>query len=131
MSLAADLFTALSGSAGITAVVGARIYPKVMPEATPLPGPTLVYKDLDSTLTLTHSGPSGLREAHFQFDVYATTEEDADAGADAVNAFLSTFSGTVGGTAFQGAVHIREAGSYERETRLFRALVEWGIWYTG
>ena len=130
MSAESDFFTALSGCTPLAAIVGTRIYPNVMPEATPLPGPTLVLKSIDSPLEITHSGPTGLRFIHYQFDVYAALKEDTLSGRDALNAFLSTLSVTSGATAFKGAVHVRESDFYERETRLFRALVEWEIWHS-
>lgn len=130
MNLEADLFTALSGCVPLTDIVEARIYPNVMPENTSLLGPTLVAKDMESPLDITHSGPTGLRFSHYQFDLYAVTKEDAASARTALNTFLTTFSGIVGGTTFSGCVHRTENSFYERETRLFRALVEWDIWHS-
>ena len=130
MSFEADTLTALEASTALAAVVGSRIYPNVMPEATPLPGPTLVFKLISDPIEMTHSGPSVLRRAHYQFDFYAVSPEDAIAGRDALNSYLSTINATIGATFFEGANHMKQSDFYERETRLFRQLVEWEIWHS-
>jgi hypothetical protein len=130
MSVEADFLLALQSATGVTAVVSSRVYPNIMPEATPLPGPTLVLKVITSPWELVHSGNPGLRFTHYQFDFYAAAKEDTIAGRDALNAFLAGLSATFGSTLFEGCVHARESDFYERETRLYRALVEWEIWHS-
>ena len=128
MSVEADFLTLLQASTSFVASVGGRIYPNVIPENPSWPGPSVVIKVLDDPLAISHSGPTGLRFAHYRFDFYAQAKEDAIAGRDALNAFLGALSNTkAGATLFAGATHRKEMDAYERDTRLFRELVEWDI----
>jgi len=126
MSIESDLCSLLKTSSALVAVVGARLFADTMLENGVFPA--LVYKEITSGLEIAHGGATGLRPFTYQFDAYATTRADAVAARDAINALMKSLAPvTVGATAFQGANFRQQMTNYERETRLFRAIVEWEI----
>jgi hypothetical protein len=80
MSAEAQLYSALAGASGVTALVGARIYPVEAP-----PGPTqpyAVYQRIATESVVTHgqpgaSTPDHLDGCHFQVTAVASTMLEA------------------------------------------------------
>lgn len=90
MSLQTDLKAYLGAHAGLSALIGARLYPVTLPQEPTLPAAT--YLVVDDPATYHHSG-SGRRQARIQLDIYAATYLAGQAIADqmeaAVNAWRS------------------------------------------
>lgn len=77
MSYSDDLYTQLSGHAGLTALVGKRIYPRRVRQPTPLP--YLILVKVSDVPTYSHQGNSNLRRIRQQVSVYADSETSAEA----------------------------------------------------
>ncbi len=82
MSMEADLLAVLEANAGVSALVGARIYPMVLPQRVTLPA--IRYQVISTIPQPTHNGPSGLRQYRLQLSVHAATYSSAQAVAEAL-----------------------------------------------
>lgn len=82
-----QLRAALVGHAGVTALVGARVYPLLIPEGTPLP--CVTYQRVSGTPENTLEGHSGLEEVMVQVDCWSATYGGAKALAKQVRAAMA------------------------------------------
>ena len=75
MSIETVLFTRLTTHAGLTALIGKRVYPLLMPQSkgTETKLPCVVYQKISSVPVYSHSGDSTLTATRFQFSCYAKT----------------------------------------------------------
>lgn len=124
------LYAHLSASAGISALVGTRIYPGMLPQSPTKPALvyTLVAQAPDYTLDS--------RESYnplIQIDCFADTNVAAQGVADAVDAVLSGFTGTFGGGGNTVTVieclRVGRQDIYEDETFEFRVVLEYRFRY--
>lgn len=97
----AALLNLLRGHPPLTAVVGRRIdWGTQPPVQRTRPFATLTLVSEPETMTL--DGPSGVRAALVQVDVWADTYAAAEAGAQAVRGLLAGYRGLSGGVTFCG-----------------------------
>jgi hypothetical protein len=88
MTVESDFYTLLSGNAGVTARVGARIYPDVLPEECAYPAIVFARTRTDSEPYLGLSGQSFGADVDLSVGCWGNTRTEADAAADAVDAAL-------------------------------------------
>jgi len=116
MSIQSELFTKLSGTAGVSALVATRIRPVKLPHGYTLPA--IVYTRITSPRIYHLGGASGRTRTRFQIDSWATTEAAASNVADAVRAALSGFNGTL--TTLKAVIHLeREQDQYDADAEAF------------
>ena len=99
MSIRSGLFSHLSGTAAITAIVGTspkRIYPVFLPQGRP--HPALIYKRIDGGHDHNLKGSAGHATGKFQIDALSDSYEGADTLAEAVRQAMDGFGGTFGST---------------------------------
>lgn len=89
MSAETTLYSTLSGAAGVSAIVAARIYPDVVPQDAALPCIGFARGETDYTTTIHATGPVA-EDAVFEVSCMATTRSGADALAEAVIAACNT-----------------------------------------
>lgn len=105
MSAETELYALLSGAPGLTALVGARIYPDAIPEDAVLPA--VVYARASTEPVLSVSGHKFAETARLTISAWAKTRTSAAAVGDQVEAALlaawqpaldrsSVFDGEVG-----------------------------------
>lgn len=82
----ADLLAVLEANVGVSALVGARIYPMILPQRVTLPA--IRYQVISTIPQPTHNGASGLRQYRIQLSVHAATYSAAQAVAEALHAAL-------------------------------------------
>lgn len=75
MSLDAALYSKLTGTAGITAVIGTRMYPSIIPQGATLPA--ITYQRISTVEFTSHDGPSGLVRARYEIIAWAETNAAA------------------------------------------------------
>lgn len=123
----------LQNTAGLTALIGTRVYLEQLPQGATLP--CLTYQRISTSRVLTHdtSGSSGTAYPRFQFDAWATTYGSAKAIADALRAALNGFKGTITSGADSVVV---QASLVDSETSLpdlaagmARVMSEYVIWH--
>jgi hypothetical protein len=113
------LFAHLSTSATVAAVVGARIYPTILPQNPTLPAIAYVRTLTEPVCAL--GGYCNLENVKMQIDVYATSFEGMKAASTAVMIAMRT------ATAYQ-SIAINETDGYDEENRLYRGTIEYSLW---
>lgn len=81
------IYQLLAAQAGLTAIVGSRIYPHHLPDDATFPA--LVFRQVSSKPDYSHDGDSELDTARIQFDAYGTTKAQAVQVSTQVRALLS------------------------------------------
>ncbi len=107
MSAETELYAALSGFAGLTALVSTRIYPDAVPEGNALPA--VVYQRLETELTMTIGSVAVAEDVKFSIAAWAETRAAADAAADQIALALSAAGNPA---TDRSAEHDAELGAY-------------------
>ena len=125
MASAVDFETALLRTlredAGLSALVGNKVFPLAIPAGNYLP--CVTFQRIGGMPANTLSGHSGLEEIDLQIDVYAKNYGEAKAVAKAVRAAMPP-SGDV-----FGAHLIDDQDLYEDGTNYFRVSMEFKVWF--
>jgi len=119
MSVEDDLYTTLTGAAGVAALVGSKVYPGVIPQNTALPA--VVYTMFYGGRVATLAGDTGGRNPQFQVDSWATTYEGAKALNEAVHTALA------GAVAFK-STPLGDRDDADPDEKLYRVIAEFSIW---
>lgn len=94
----AALFSQLTVTADLVAVVGSRIFPLVLPQdVSILSQPALTYQVISNVRVQHLTGPSGVTVARVQFTPHAMKPSDATAILDALRFAFDGFTGLLGG----------------------------------
>lgn len=124
MTIEQSLFTALSDSASVAALIGngdspttVRLYPEVAPDE--VTRPYAVYSVISAVKPMTFSGRSTLENARIQIDCYSDTYAEARTLSDTILAAVDDGMslGDNQATTF-----------YEREPRLHRFSLDLSLW---
>ena len=115
------IYSALSNAEAITAIVGTRIYPVVMPQEEK--GVSIVYSIGSNNPDQTKDGPSTL-ETYF-FEIYCVSKRytEVDALASLVRSTLEAYTST----AVQTIRYQSEADDFEFETRSYLRIIQFKI----
>lgn len=82
MSLYADIFTKISSIAGMSALVGRRVFHRRADQGTETP--YIVYYAVGGSPGIALDGPTGLDKKRVQVDIYADTSDAGEQVADKV-----------------------------------------------
>ena len=104
------LVALLEADAGVSALVGNRIYPIVIPDGASLPA--IAYQRISGPRAETMDGPSGLAWPRFQITSVAETVSEAIALANAVRHALDGYSGTVLGVVIDSILILNESTAF-------------------
>lgn len=118
MSAETEVFAALSGDAGVTALVAQRIYPDVLPEKSAYPA--VVFARVRTEPTYGISGNYFGADVGLQVGCWGTTRTQADAVGSAVETALR----------LAGMPHVGRTAGYDEETDLFASVIELEIFET-
>lgn len=125
MSSAVDFETVLlrmlQEDAGLSALVGSKVFPLFIPSGNYLP--CVTFQRIGGRPANTLSGASGLEEIDLQIDVWAWDYDEAKAIAKAVRAAMPP-SGEV-----FGAHLVEDQDLYEDGTNYFRVSMEYKVWF--
>lgn len=127
MSVPSALVTLLGANSTFTDIFGTRIYPGILPYNPTLPA--VRYNKVAGSGGTT-TGPD-LVMTRIQFDVYANTALEAEAGAKALYGALRRYSGTVGGMTISDIQLDYMQTILEPVTDSWRALVDFKVWSEG
>lgn len=115
------LLRTLREDAGLSVLVGSKVFALVIPQGTKLP--CITFQRIGGMPANTLSGHSGLEEIDLQIDVWARDYDEAKAIAKAVRAAMSP-SGP------QFCAHlIEDQDLYEDGTNYFRVSMEFKVWF--
>lgn len=112
------IFTALTGDTGVSAIVGSRVYPVVIPQKAALP--CVTYLRVSGPQEMSLSGHSGLESVRVQVDAWAESYETAKSLASAIQSALlgaSTFAVT----------SASDRDLFEDETGVFRVSTDFHV----
>ena len=115
------LLRTLREDAGLSALVGNKVFALVIPQGTKLP--CITFQRLGGGPANTLSGASGLEEIDLQIDVWARDYDEAKAIAKAVR-----FAMPPSGQRFSAHL-IEDQDLYEDGTNYFRVNMEFKVWF--
>lgn len=115
------LLRTLREDAGLSALVGNKVFALVIPQGTKLP--CVTFQRLGGMPANTLSGHSGLEEIDLQIDVWARDYDEAKAIAKAVRAAMPP-----SGPRFSAHL-IEDQDLYEDGTNYFRVNMEFKVWF--
>lgn len=131
----AALRAVLLADAAVAAIVGARVYPAILPQGVTQPS---VVQSLISEETDYHmQGPSGLASMRVQVDAWALDQDDAVELAGAVKDVLSGFRGEVSfGSAspqseaeVKGIFAVAARDDFDATAKMHRRSRDYEVWY--
>jgi hypothetical protein len=128
MGLITDFYTRLKTYAGLTALIGTRVYGgDNAPDG--VSRPYCVYSQVSAGRKYTHSGYAGIQRPRMQVNCYADTYEEAKEVAAQVTAAMESWpaANVQVGAAFQD----NEVDLYDNETGLYVVPVDFILWYHG
>lgn len=131
MTMEEALYSYLSGYAGLTALVGTRIYPEMLPDSPTYPAVSYSRVSTRRERTLTIPSVAAV-EARFQCSCWGERYADAKAVAVQIKAALQDFQGVMGGT---GGVTVLEASTvneldqHDARVRVYHVPVDVTILY--
>lgn len=117
------LFSYLTGYAGLSALIGTRLYPVQFPQGVTLPAMT--YQQVSSPEVYSHDGYSGLRSPRFQFTCRGSTYLEAKQVAAQLKAALRGYAGLMAGSVnVRGARIENEIDQIEPELGIYDVIVD-------
>lgn len=126
------IYSLLSNDPGIAALIQGGIWPVLMPEQVDYPAISYFCVDSPSVQTLLEA--SGLAHPRFQVNAWANDYTASKRVIEAVRLALDGINSMTISTA-SGAVQVRgirwedERDTYEHETRTFRTMRDFIVWY--
>jgi hypothetical protein len=114
------LYSHLSTSTALTAIVSDRIYPMMMPQDPTLPA--ITYQRISNSPVNTLGGFSSLDNPHIQFDCWTTSYSAAKALGDKLRKALSS------ATTFN-ALQMSDQDLYEADTEIYRVSMDFSCWF--
>lgn len=125
------IFTRLTTHAGLTALIGKRAYPLVMPQAegTETKLPCIVYQKITGRHVYSHDGESNLAHPRYQFGCYAATYAGAKALVTQLRGALSAWSDMTTAPRVHASFCEMEIDFYDSTLNCFRVVVDYTIWH--
>lgn len=133
------LYATLAADAGVSALVGVRIYPVNVPQSDYTDStkfPCVVYKIDGKDRQVRFAGTDTLVSAGLSVDCYAKTYAEAQSLAEAVRGALVDFSGTMTGTgspqssnSVQAIFIESESDAIAPEPGLYVVMQDYLLWY--
>jgi len=117
----------LLANAGVTALVGERVFVTVAPQDAALP--LVVLKRVSTPRVYAQTGPSGLAWPRVQITARAARQAEAVAVAKAVRQAVSGYRGSMGGVPVQAVFVDTERDGFFFETGKFERVLDVIIWH--
>lgn len=125
MTIETALFTRLSGYAGLSALVSARIYPKRAPQNATLP--CLVYERVSATRVPALNSDTDIVEARFQITVVASTYSSILSVSTQVRSALQRYRGTVSGIVIDDIQIVNDTDIYDPAVEFYQRAIDFEI----
>ncbi len=134
MEINTALFTYLSGYAGLTALVGKRIYPDSLPQSSKYPA--ISYQQVSETEVDTFNQPATIIGPIYQFNCWADTRAEAKAVAKQLRLAFKNLVGVIGGgggVTIAGVEKINQLDNIEKDADgqviTYNTIADYQIWY--
>lgn len=118
----------LTGHAGLSALIGTRVYPAQLPQRPTLPAVTFFRVSTQHVQHRGNGGYSALRRPRYQFDCWAETIKQARQVAEALHDCFATFP-QASSPRVEVALAANDFEDYEPEPARWRVIVDAFIWY--
>ncbi len=119
MSLPELLYTALSGHAGLAALVSDRIYPIKLPQDETLPAVVYQQISVQNMITL-DTDTNGVQQIRVQLSAWSSSYDEARAVGEQVRLAMES------ATTFR-AVRILETDDHDPDTGEYRSLADYSV----
>lgn len=116
------LVTLLESASAVTALVGMRIYPAVIPQG--VAQPSLAYWRVSTARQQLFDGPHSTAAPRYQIDAQAADYTTARQLAEAVREALNGYRGTLGGEVVHHITLQNEQDIYDSETGAYRVALD-------
>ncbi len=126
MTVEADLYSRLTGFAGLAALVGNRVYPQMIPQAVTMPA--ISYQRVSTIRTSVMRNDIDIVRSRFQVDVWAKDFDEGEAITAQVLAALQRYRGT-GTVEILAVFSLEEIDLYEPETEIYHQALDFEINY--
>ena len=120
MSIDVLLYSALANNSGVSALVGTRIYPLILPKNKPT-YPAITYQRISNTAT---NGSTALRESRWQVNCWGATYTAAHGLAVAAKAALEEHKDTNQTPGIKQSYVVNEIDDYDDQTKVYRVIVD-------
>lgn len=117
----------LATFSGLTALVGTRIYPLIMPQDAAFPAVT--YQKISGPRVHAKEGPLGEAYPRFQVSVWAKEFGDSRRVSEQVRLALDGWRGTVAGVTVRDSALANETDLYESDTATYHTALDFIIWH--
>jgi hypothetical protein len=121
------IYNILVNTAGITALVGTRIYQVKMPDNVTFPA--ISYQTSFGSQIESFTGYSGLRNPVINIDTWASSAGAAKDLAEKVRAALHGYSGTYGDITIDNVLEWSFIDMYDSDTEIFHVSSNARFWY--
>jgi len=125
-SLEESLIDILTGDVTLAALVGTRVEPSPLSQASTLPA--ISYQRISTAPVHTFDGAVGLWQVRMQFDVWGSTALGAQAVVQALHGALDHYRGTVAGVRIDGALSGNDQMDNDAESGHYRRILDYMIW---
>lgn len=122
----------LAANTGLTALVGSKIYPLVVPQGIPYPALVylLVSKVPNNEACQGEGSSENPQQVRMQVSVYAERYEQIVAIDEAVRGAIDHFKGTLGNTQISSLRFLSARDLYEQQALVFHRAIDYRIIYT-
>jgi hypothetical protein len=132
MSLEKAIRSVLINDAGVSAIVGSKVYPQQRPSGKLLP--VIVYQTVFQSINQALEAQSGIRRSRLSIEVMDNAYGDTKDLLKAVEDALIDYSGTVEGeiihsTRLESAVDIEESNDPASQFGTYRTIMDFIIWH--
>lgn len=121
------LVSALEGHAGLSALIGSRIYPLMIPQGAALPAVT--YQRVSGERIHAMVDDPGLASPRIQVDAWGSTYASAKAVAAQVIDCLQRWSGTAETVVVQDSYFQGDQDIYDPETERWQVSMDFIVWH--
>jgi len=125
----AGLVSFLGADAGVSAIVGARVYPMILPQSPTYPAITYTRNSVERSSVM-EEGQIGFVSADIQVDAWAASYSGAKALWQAIKDAVQNYQGLMGTTAVHRAMIVGDLDAYEPDVGAYRCSMTLSIWHT-
>ena len=128
MTAESVLYALMSGAGPVTAIVGDRIYPVVLPEGKPLPALVLEHVSTYRPPVIDAFAGTHMTQTRMQANCLALSHTACRALADAARAAAQFQRGTIAGVLVHSVLHAGEGPTtYDAETGAFHQPIDFMV----
>lgn len=125
MSIGKVIYNVLKDNAGVSALVGTKIYPMVAPQGTA--SPLVVYQRIDNDPNDTKTGTSKLDFHRVQITAWGATNTEAESLDDAIRTAIDRYEGTVSGVVVDGVQYLNTTDTYDENAEEYGKISDYYI----